>query len=86
MTVSEARELIKNAVSEAIELCKSKGFVVSGKVYYGDKALRECAEFNQDIILIFGAIKLGVQDMDEEDFCTYGMCCEIKLGLFTWAE
>ena len=81
MTVEQAKELIKETVAEQIEICKEKGFIASGKVYYSDKALRECSEFNADIILLFGAIKLGLDGMDEEDFCTYGMCCETKLGM-----
>ena len=81
MTVEQARQIIKETITEAMELCKASGFVVSGKVYYSDKALRECTEFNSNIILIFGAIKLGLADMDEDDYCTYGLCCEIKTGL-----
>ena len=45
-----------------------------------DSLLRECAEFNDSVILLFGAIKLGFASMDEEDFCAYGLCCETKLG------
>ena len=81
MNVEQARQIIKEAVTEQVEICKENGFTVSGKVYFSDKALRECTEFNENIILIFGAIKLGLADMDEEDFCTYGLCCEIKTGL-----
>ena len=80
MTVEQARETIKTAVAEALELCKSNGFSASGKVYYSDKTLRECSEFNENVILLFGAIKLGFADMDEEDYCTYGLCCETKVG------
>ncbi len=86
MTVNEAREIIKTAVLEAVELCKSNGFCASGKVYYSDKALRECSEFNENVILLFGAIRLGVSDMDEEDFCTYGLCCETKVGMVNDSE
>ena len=86
MTVEQARQIIAEAVNEQIGLCSSKGFIASGKVYYGDKALRECSEFNSDIILIFGVIKLGVEDMDEDDYCTYGICCETKVGMVDDAE
>ena len=86
MTVEQAREIIKTAVADAISLCKENGFLVSGKVYYSDKALRECAEFNENVILLFGAIKLGFDDMDEEDFCTYGLCCETKVGMVSDEE
>ena len=80
MNIQAATNLIKETVSDAIELCKEKGFIASARVYYSDKALRECAEFNDSVILVFGAIKLGLEDMDEEDYCTYGMCCETKLA------
>ena len=81
MTVEQARQIIKETVDQQVELCSSKGLLTSGKVYYSDKALRECAEFNKDIILVFGAIKLGVEGMDEEDYCTYALCCETKVGM-----
>ena len=81
MTVEQAREIITEAVSEQVAICKEKGFTVSGKVYYSDKALRECTEFNENVILVFGAIKLGLPDIDEEDFCTYGLCCETKVAM-----
>lgn len=80
MTVEQAREIIKAAVTDAVTLCNARGFSASGKVYYSDKALRECSEFNENVILLFGAIRLGLPDMDEDDYCTYGLCCETKLG------
>ena len=81
MTVEQARQIISQTVAEAAELCKSKGLITSAKVYYSDKTLRECADFNEDIILIFGAIKLGTADIDDDDYCTYGLCCETKVGM-----
>ena len=81
MTAEQARQQIMNAVSEAVELCRSKGLTATGKTYYGDKLLRECAEFNADVLLVSGAIKLGTENMDEEDYCAYGMCCETKVGM-----
>ena len=86
MTVEQAREIIKTTVAEAVSLCKENGFSVSGRVYYSDKALRECPEFNANVILLFGAIRLGFDDMDEEDFCTYGLCCETKVGMVDDSE
>lgn len=80
MNIQAATTLIKEAVTGAAELCKEKGFSASARVYYSDKALRECTEFNDSVILVFGAIRLGLEDMDEEDFCTYGLCCETKLA------
>ena len=52
MNVEQARQIIKEAVTEQVEICKKNGFTVSGKVYFSDKALRECTEFNENIILI----------------------------------
>ena len=80
MHIQQATQLIKKTVSEAVELCKEKGFSATARVYYSDKALRECKDFNDSVILVFGAIKLGLEDMDEDDYCTYGMCCETKLA------
>ena len=80
MTAEQAQQRISDTVTEAVELCKTKGLVASARVYYSDKALRECSEFNDSVILLFGAIRLGIEGMDEEDMCTYGLCCEIKLG------
>ncbi len=80
MTAEQAKQIITSTMIEAAELCKEKGLVATSRVYYSDKALRECAEFNDSVILLFGAIKLGFASMDEEDFCTYGLCCETKLG------
>ena len=80
MTAEQAKQIITNTMTEAAELCKKKGLAATARVYYSDKALRECAEFNDSVILLFGAIKLGLDSMDEEDYCTYGLCCETKLG------
>lgn len=81
MTAQEARQIIAEAVTQKAEICKQKGFLTGTKVYYSDKALRECTEFNENVILLFGAVKLGLEGMDEEDYCTYGLCCETKLGM-----
>lgn len=80
MTAQQAKTIISDTMAEAVKLCEEKGLVSSARVYYSDKALRECAEFNDSVILLFGAVKLGFPDMDEEDFCTFGLCCETKLG------
>ena len=86
MTAEQAKKLVANAMLEASELCKEKGLVADARAYYSDKALRECAEFNDSVILLFGAVRLGVEGMDEDDMCTYGLCCEIKLGEVDDAE
>ena len=86
MTAEQAKQIITDTVSEQVTLCTSKGLIASGKAYYSDKALRECTEFSEHIILVFGAIKLGTADMDEEDYCTYGLCCETKVGTVDDAE
>ena len=80
MNVETAREKFKEIISEAINTAKEKGFTAKGKTYYSDKTLRECAEFDENIILLFGGMDIGLSEMDEEDFCTFGLCCEIKLG------
>ena len=81
MNVEQARETIKNTVAEAAALCKEKGFIASAKTYYTDKTLRECANFSENAILVFGAVKFGLDGMDDEDFCTYGLCVETRLGM-----
>ena len=81
MKVEQAKEQIRATVSSALALCKENGLIATGKVYYSDKALSECAEFNENAILLFGAIRIGVSGMDEEDFCTLSLCSEIKVGL-----
>ena len=80
MTAEQARQIIQETVSEKAEICKKKGLIAVSKAYYADKALRECSEFNENILLVFGAVKLGAPDMDEEDYCVYSLCCEIKVG------
>ena len=80
MNVEQARETIKNTVAEAAALCKEKGFIASAKTYYSDKTLRECRDFSENVILVFGAVKFGLDGMDDEDLCTYGLCVETKLG------
>ena len=80
MNIQAATTLIKETLNSAVDLCREKGFSASARVYYSDKALRECPEFNDSVILVFGAVKLGFEDMDEDDFCTYGLCCETKLA------
>lgn len=86
MTAEQAKQIISDTMLGSAELCREKGLVSTARVYYSDKALRECAEFNNSVILLFGAVKLGFASMDEEDFCAYGLCCEIKLGEVTDAE
>ncbi len=86
MNAEIAREKFKEIISEAISIAKEKGFAAKGKTYYSDKTLREFTEFDESIILLFGGIDLGLADMDEEDFCTFGLCCEIKLGMINEEE
>ena len=86
MTAEQAKKIITYTMAEAADMCEKKGLDATARAYYSDKALRECAEFNDSVILIFGAIKLGFASMDEEDYCTYGLCCETKLGEVNDAE
>ena len=86
MTVEQAKQKFTDAVSSKMATYRENGFTVSGKVYYSDKALSECTEFNENVILLFGAVKVGLPDMDEDDFCTIGLCCEIRLGAVDDAE
>ena len=80
MTAEQARQLILETVLEQADICKEKGLIASAKAYYSDKTLRECSEFNENVILVFGAIRLGAEGMDEEDYCAYSLCCETKTG------
>lgn len=80
MNVNEARELVKNTVSEAMTLVNEAGLISRGRTYFCDKNLTQITEFNTKAILLFGSIEIGTEDIESDEFCTYALCCEIKTG------
>ncbi|MBO5879023.1 MAG: hypothetical protein J6Q68_00515 [Clostridia bacterium] len=81
MKVNEAREVVKAAVLDVVHLFDGKGFEISASTYYCDKNLNQITEFDQKVILLFGSIKIGLADMESDEYCTYALCCEVKAAM-----
>ena len=86
MTVTEAIERIKAALDVADASIVCEGLVKKQKIFFTDKNLSERADFSEDCILIFGDIKIGTPEMEEDDSADYSICAEIKTGLVSEEE
>jgi hypothetical protein len=80
MKLDAAREKIKATVQDAIARCEASGLVAEGRSYFCDKDLMEVSEFNNQVILVFGAIQIGLPDTEPDERLTQSFCTEIKLG------
>ena len=81
MTAKIARDKIEDAVLRASSKLKEAGLTTRPRSFYTDKNLTEEQEFSPKTILVFGDLAFGYGDMEEDDYCNYSICCEIKTGL-----
>ena len=81
MTARIARERIEAAVIAAAERLKEAGLLTKSRSFYTDKNLAESTEFSPTSLLLFGDLAFGCDDMEDDDYCNYSICCEIKTGL-----
>ena len=80
MTVQQAYEKIQAALAEKKAILDELGLVTRARAFYTDKNLVEKSEFNAKCILIFGNLDIGVATLEEDDWCNFSLCAEIKTG------
>lgn len=81
MTAKIAREKIEDAVLAAEKKLKEIGLTTRPRSFYTDKNLSEAQEFSPKSLLVFGDLAFGYGQMEDDDYCNYSICCEIKTGL-----
>ncbi len=86
MTVKEAYNKINTAVATQMKELEALGLYVTGRMYYNDKNLFELTEYTPKCILVFGSMRVGLEDMEEDDLCGYAISAEIKAGEVDEAE
>ena len=86
MTAKIAREKIEDAVLAAEKKLKEIGLTTRPRSFYTDKNLSEAQEFSPKSLLVFGDLAFGYGQMEDDDYCNYSICCEIKTGLVDDAE
>lgn len=80
MTVKEAYKKINAVVAEGMKELEALGLFVTGRMYYNDKNLFELTEYTPKCILLFGSMRVGFEDMEEDELCGYAVSVEIKTG------
>ena len=78
MTVQQAYEKIQAALTEKKEILEGCGLTTRVRAFYTDKNLAERSEFNAKCILVFGNIDIGTTELEEDDWCNFSLCAEIK--------
>lgn len=81
MTVNETIEKIRALLDSTDAQLSQSGLIKKTKIFFTDKNLAERASFSEDCILLFGDIAIGCADMEEDDYCDFSICVEIKTGL-----
>ena len=80
MTVQQAYEKIQAALIEKKAILEDLGLTTRARAFYTDKNLTEKSEFNAKCILVFGNLDVGAPNLEEDDWCNFSLCAEIKTG------
>ena len=80
MTVQQAYEKIQAALIEKKAILEDLGLTTRARAFYTDKNLTEKSEFNAKCILVFGNLDVGAPNLEEDDWCNFSLCSEIKTG------
>ena len=78
MTIQQAFEKIQTALVAKKEILEECGFTTRIRTFYADKNLAERTEFSAKCILVFGNIDIGTASLEEDDWCNFSLCAEIK--------
>lgn len=78
MTVQQAYEKIQTTLVEKKTVLEECGFVTRIRAFYTDKNLAEKSEFTAKCILVFGNIDIGTPELEDDDWCNFSLCAEIK--------
>ena len=78
MTVQQAYEKIQAALLEKKEILEGCGLTTRVRAFYTDKNLAERSEFNAKCILVFGNVDIGTAELEDDDWCNFSLCAEIK--------
>lgn len=80
MTVQQAYEKIQTALVEKKALIEECGLTTRIRAFYTDKNLVEKNEFTAKCILVFGNVDIGTPALEDDDWCNFSLCAEIKTG------
>lgn len=80
MTVQQAYERMQTALVEKKTLIEDYGLTTRVRAFYTDKNLAEQSEFNAKCILVFGNIDIGTPELEDDDWCNFSLCAEIRTG------
>ena len=80
MTVRIAKEKIEANIAEAKAKLTALGLDAKAESFYTDKNLDRSIEFNPKMILVFGNLTFGFPTAEEDDYCNFSICCELKSG------
>ncbi len=78
MTVQQAYEKIQAALVEKKTALEEYGFITRIRAFYTDKNLAEKSEFTAKCILVFGNVDIGTPELEDDDWCNFSFCAEIK--------
>ena len=78
MTVQQAYEKIQTSLAEKKALLEESGLTARVRTFYTDKNLAQRSEFNAKCILVFGNVDIGTAELEEDDWCNFSLCAEIK--------
>ena len=78
MNLEQAREKLSCVLTSAKEKFNSEEFITTTELYFCDKNLVKSPQFKKDSIMIFALLTVGHKELEEDEYCSYGICCEIK--------
>ena len=78
MTVQQAYERIKEALTQKQTALEECGLITKARAFYTDKNLIAKSEFDAKCILVFGNVDIGTSELEEDDWCNFSLCTEIK--------
>lgn len=78
MNVKIAIEKMNEVLNDAEVRLRGAGLKTRKRTFYTDKNLAETQEFSPKVILLFGDLAFGYEGMEDDEYCNYSICCEIK--------
>lgn len=81
MLLDDAKQEIYAVISETCEKFKSMGYAVTSKIFFCDSNLMETTEFQKNSLMIFGTVNIGTEELEDDEYCRFAICAEIRTAL-----
>ena len=81
MLLDDAKQEIYAVISETCEKFKSMGYAVTSKIFFCDSNLMETTEFQKNSLMIFGTVNIGTEELEDDEYCCFSICAEIRTAL-----